>query len=200
VVTGSGDAVILIHGYSTRHNSWRTWQKNIERLATRFQVFALDLLGYGDSDKPKPALSVKEQAKSIMEFGAAEKVERAHLVGLSWGGGIAQAIASDAPERVMKLVLVDSTYDEGEHGRGQLARIKCPTLIVWDEEDAVIPVAGARFLGESIPNNHIRILKRTERDPGADPENRHWSQMTHSANWNRAVMEFLLGEPVQAHR
>ncbi|MBI5301418.1 MAG: alpha/beta fold hydrolase [Chloroflexi bacterium] len=190
IVAGEGAPVILIHGYSVR-NSWRTWVENIAALAEVARVYALDLLGYGESDTPEPALDAPRQANAIIELLDAENLERAAIVGLSWGGGIAQMIATTAPTRVSKLVLVDSTYSAKPENLARLKTLACPTLIVWDEDDARIPVAGAQVLGDAIPNARVRIFKREERDPDADPNNRHWSQVSHSREWNRLVADFL---------
>ena len=104
---------------------------------------------------------------------------------------IAQVVVGIAPEHISRLVLTDSGYDESEKGIARLNSIACPTLILWDEEDSVIPVKGAEFLAKGIPGAQVHILKSTERDPDADPENRHWAQMTHSRVWNPIVVEFL---------
>ncbi len=193
MVDGAGSPVLLIHGRSTEVNSWRTWEKNIAALAAHHRVYALDLLGYGESDKPQPLLDAPGQAKALIELldADAPRIERASLIGLSWGGLIAQMVVSRAPARIDQLVLVDSGYDESARGIARLKQIACPTLIVWDEEDAVIPVAGAQILGDAIPNSRVRVLTRAERDPDANPENRHWSQETHSREWNKVVAGFL---------
>jgi pimeloyl-ACP methyl ester carboxylesterase len=190
-IAGAGNVVLLIHGYSTQHNSWRTWDQNIAALAAHARVYAPDLLGYGESDKPEPRLDAEDEAKALIDLLDAEKIARASLIGLSWGGGIAQMIVTTVPERVAKLVLVDSAYAEDDEGLARLKAIKCPTLIVWDEDDVVIPVAGARVLAKAIPQSRVRIFRRAERDPDADPKNRHWSQVTHSREWNKVVTEFL---------
>jgi pimeloyl-ACP methyl ester carboxylesterase len=190
-VTGTGEAVLLIHGRSVDFNSWRTWEKNIAALAAQNRVFALDLLGYGKSDPVKPLPDERNQARALIELLDAEKIQRASLIGLSWGGTIAQWIVNLAPVRVHKLVLVDSGYDVSERGLARLEKIACPTLIVWDEDDSVIPAAGAQILGDAIPNSRLRIFTRAERDPDANPENRHWSQETHSREWNQVVTNFL---------
>ncbi len=191
MVAGTGEPIVLIHGRSTRDNSWRTFEKNVDSLAQAGRVYSLDMLGYGESDKPEPLLDAQAQARAVVELMDAEKFDRANIVGLSWGGGIAQIIALTAPQRVNKLVLVDSGYDDSAAGRERTKRITSPTLIVWDEDDAVIPVEGASILGRSIPHSEVRIFKRAERDPDADPKNQHWSQMTHSEVWNRTVTDFI---------
>ena len=188
-VAGVGDAILLIHGYSPQFNSWRTWRKNIDVLAQTYRVYALDLLGYGESDKPARASDVEFQTNALIALLDAEKIEHVTLIGLSWGGAIAQRIAARVPARVRKLVLVDSATDSAS--LEVLRAHRLPTLITWDEEDVVIPVARAHSLARELPHARLRILTRAERDPDANPENRHWSQETHSQVWNRIVMEFL---------
>jgi pimeloyl-ACP methyl ester carboxylesterase len=190
-MAGAGDAVILIHGYSVTHNSWRTWQKNIAALAGRHRVYALDLLGYGESDKPEPHPDAAFEADALIEWMDADtpRIARTALIGLSWGGAIAQRIAARAPERVVRLVLVDSSADAASLEKLRVQKI--PTLITWDEEDAVIPVENAPKLARALPQARLRIFTRAERDPDANPENRHWSQEIHSQMWNQAVTEFL---------
>jgi pimeloyl-ACP methyl ester carboxylesterase len=119
----------------------------------------------------------------------AEKIERVTLIGLSWGGAIAQRVAARVPSRVRKLVLVDSSTDASS--LEVLRAHPMPTLITWDEEDVVILVARAHSLGRALPHARLCLLTRAERDTDANPENRHWSQETHSHVWNRIVMEFL---------
>ena len=190
-VAGVGDTVILIHGYSPQFNSWRTWQKNIDALAQQHHVYALDLLGYGESDKPDPHPDAAFEANALIELMQvdAPRIARAIVIGLSWGGAIAQRIAASAPERVVKLVLVDSSSDAASLAK--LSAQKIPTLITWDENDAVIPVENAHKLARALPHAQLRIFTRTERDPDANPENRHWSQETHARVWNQVVTEFL---------
>ena len=195
MVDGAGSPVLLIHGYSVELNSWRTWERNIAALAAQQRVYALDLLGYGESDKPKPLPDARSQAKALIELLDAEEINRTSLIGLSWGGMIAQMIVGSAPQRVDKLVLVDSGHDASEAGTQRLSQIACPTLIVWDEEDSVIPAANAKLLGDAISKSRVRILKHAERDPDANVENRHWSQETHSRIWNKLVVDFLSAKP-----
>ncbi len=193
-VAGVGKNVILVHGYSTQVNSWRTWTKNIAPLAEHFCVYAMDMLGYGESDKPEPKPEAQSQADALVEVFDAEKLATVNLVGLSWGGMITQLVAQKVPARVERLVLVDSAFDSSPASLSSLRQIQCPTLILWDEEDNVLPVKNAQHLAKAIPNSQLRILTRSERDPDANPNWRHWSQMSHSIVWNQLVTVFLSGK------
>ncbi len=194
MVAGTGQPVILVHGYSVEVNSWRTWEKNIKALAQNFRVFALDLLGYGESDKHDISRDTLFEAAALVELLDAEQLPSAHFIGLSWGGLIVQTIAIQAPERVDKMVLVDSAFDPSAEGREQLQTIDRPSLIIWDQDDAVIPVENANLLEAAIPHARLDILTRAQRDPDADPQETHWTQMTHSRVFNQLVTEFLLGK------
>jgi pimeloyl-ACP methyl ester carboxylesterase len=104
---GSGKTVILIHGI---FSSSFVWQKNIDALSWNFDVIALDLKGYGYSDKPADGrYSQQDMRDFILKFMDALHIEKAFLVGHSWGGGIAMDLTLHWPERIEKLILIDST-------------------------------------------------------------------------------------------
>ena len=75
-----------------------------------------------------------------------------------------QEIAIDYPERVDKLVLVDSLFDSDEPGLAHLAKIQAPTLILWDEEDAVIPAQWAHILDIAIHDSRLFIFAPEQHD------------------------------------
>ena len=103
---GEGDPVILIHGFNMDTN---TWANNIEALAANHSVYAIDLWGFGYSTRdpmlPGYALYTEQLQLFMDDLG----IEKATLVGHSMGGGAAISFALKYPERVDKLVLVDST-------------------------------------------------------------------------------------------
>ena len=103
---GAGNPVFLIHGIPTNNLMWR---KIIPLLAKRHHVLAPDLLNYGKSDKPNNAdVSINAQSHIIVQLMDALGVHRADVVAHDIGGGIAQLIAVKNPERIRKLVLIDS--------------------------------------------------------------------------------------------
>jgi pimeloyl-ACP methyl ester carboxylesterase len=104
---GKGKPLILVHGV---FSSSCVWRKNIDELSQHFDVIAVDLKGYGYSDKPADGKYSREYIRQfVLDFMEALKVDRAILVGHSWGGGIAVDLALHHPERVEKLILIDST-------------------------------------------------------------------------------------------
>ena len=102
---GSGPPVVLIHGMV---NSSRHWEQVALRLADSHQVIAPDLIGHGDSARPRGDYSLGAHAASIRDLLAAIGVDRATIVGHSLGGGVAMQFFYQFPQRTERLVLVSS--------------------------------------------------------------------------------------------
>lgn len=105
VVKGEGKPVVLIHGYGAA--MW-VWEKQVEILSGHYRVYALDLLGHGFSDRPKIAYAPETYIRFLRNFMDGIGIEKATLIGNSMGGGIAWAMAALFPERVDKLILINS--------------------------------------------------------------------------------------------
>ena len=102
---GEGKPVILIHGFL--YNTVM-WKKSIEDLAKKFKVYAIDLWGWGYSERLKDLnYSFDLYGKQVVGFMDAFKIPKASLVGQSMGGGISVYVAAHFPDRVDKLILVD---------------------------------------------------------------------------------------------
>src|SRR6185436_4698593 len=104
-VAGSGPSLLLIHGIGDNSTTWSTVQTT---LAQRFTVIAPDLLGHGQSDKPRADYSVAAYANGMRDLMEVLGIEGATVVGHSLGGGVAAQIAYQYPERCERLVLVAS--------------------------------------------------------------------------------------------
>lgn len=104
-VTGEGPPILLLHGFGGE--IWM-WEKQVTALSQRYRLYILDLLGYGYSDRPKVDYTPSLFIDMIRQFMDQLGVSRASLIGNSMGGGIAWAFALTHPERVQKLVLIDS--------------------------------------------------------------------------------------------
>lgn len=102
-VAGEGPAVVLIHGLS---GSGRWWMYNIPTLAQRYQVYNVDVVGFGRSRGQR--LVLRDAGKWLAEWLQVTGITQTHLVGHSMGGYIATEVAAAAPDVVQKLVLVDA--------------------------------------------------------------------------------------------
>ena len=255
-MAGEGPPLVLVHGLSA---SLATWKENVEALAQRYTVCALDLPGYGDSDKPRDLeYSAPAGAHFLPQFMDALGIKRATLIGNSGGGLIVALCAINYPHRVEKLVLVDAaglgkdvrwylrfaslplvgellerhtlsdpqslgkeifyqprSIDDGlarellrirnlpEAKRTvlksirsgvnflglrkrmmilpQLKALPIPMLIIWGEEDRILPVYHAYRASQALPNSRVHVI----------PQCGHWPQMEKPAEFNELVLRFL---------
>jgi pimeloyl-ACP methyl ester carboxylesterase len=105
---GSGEPVVLIHGFGASTYSWR---KVMPALAASHRVVAIDLNGFGYTQRPKSRASYTREAQAKLVLGTLDAlgIDRAHIVGHSYGGGLTLYLASRHPERFRTMVLVDSS-------------------------------------------------------------------------------------------
>jgi len=118
---GSGPVIVLVHGITSTS---ATWAKVLPYLAERFTVIAPDLLGHGESAKPRGDYSLGAYASGIRDLLLALGHERATFVGHSLGGGVAMQLAYQFPEHCERLVLVGS----GGLGRGITPLLRAASL------------------------------------------------------------------------
>jgi len=102
---GWGPPILLIHGVT---GSSETWDDVIPFLSDRYTVIAPDLLGHGDSAKPRGDYSLGAYASGIRDLMRAIGHDSATVVGHSLGGGVAMQVAYQFPELCQRLVLVSS--------------------------------------------------------------------------------------------
>lgn len=102
---GTGSPVVLIHGSGPGVSAYANWRLTLPDLAREHRVLAPDMAGFGFSDKPG-TYGMAQWLDQLDGFFSALGVERASLVGNSFGGGLALAFADRWPERVDRLVLM----------------------------------------------------------------------------------------------
>jgi pimeloyl-ACP methyl ester carboxylesterase len=102
---GEGPLVVLIHGITGRSAQW---EPVVENLSAHRTVLAPDLLGHGESAKPRGDYSLGAYASGVRDVMVALGHERATVVGHSLGGGVAMQFAYQFPELCERLVLVSS--------------------------------------------------------------------------------------------
>ena len=110
---GEGDPVLLLH---QTPRSWDEYRDVIPLLAADFRVFAMDTIGFGDSDKPSRPASVEGYGLGVVAFLDAIELSNTSIVGHHTGGVVAVEVAATHPERVDHLVLSGTTCVD-EEGR-----------------------------------------------------------------------------------
>jgi len=142
-----GSTVILLHGFG---DSLETWRFNMDAIADHHCVYAVDLVGYGRSEKPSVTYSGEYFVQFVTGFMEAVGIDRSTLIGNSMGGGVSLKFAVLFPNKVDKLVLEDSA------GFGE-------------EISIFLRLATLPILGELLirPNRRLitQILKRCVYDP-----------------------------------
>ena len=104
--THQGTPVVFLHGIG---GDGSNWNPQLNALATRYRVVAIDSRGFGASEAKGENLTLEDYADDIRRVLGALEIDRAHVVGLSMGGMMAQALALNAPELVASLVLADTS-------------------------------------------------------------------------------------------
>ena len=111
---GAGFPLILIHGLN---GDLTGWALVLPEFSKHYRTLALDVRGHGGTSKPDQPYSIKGFSEDFYSFMKQLNISRAHLLGLSMGGAIAQQFALDHPEMIQSLVLVStfSYIDEQAH-------------------------------------------------------------------------------------
>ncbi len=106
VTAGSGDAVVLLHGYP---KTWFEWRHVIPILAERYQVIVPDLRGLGDSSRPQSGYDKRTVSEDVFKLVHGELgIESWYLAGRDWGAPTAFSLAAGHPENVRKLVNIEA--------------------------------------------------------------------------------------------
>ena len=102
---GEGEPVLLIHGLGS---STEDWEPQVAALARRYRVLTYDVRGHGRTAKPKGRYSMKQFADDAAAFLDHLGLHSAHVVGISMGGMIALQLATDHPQLLRSLCIVNS--------------------------------------------------------------------------------------------
>lgn len=106
---GQGAPVVLLHGSGPGVTAWANWNRVFPLLQNDFRVLAPDMVGFGFTQRPEaPVYSMNNWVRQVIDFFDAIGLEKANLVGNSFGGALALSMAIQYPQRVNKLVLMGS--------------------------------------------------------------------------------------------
>jgi pimeloyl-ACP methyl ester carboxylesterase len=127
-ISGSGTAVVLLHGYT---QTGHMWHPLVPSLAPRHTVIVPDLRGVGGSSKPDTGYDKKTLAQDIRALVASLGFDRATVVGHDIGLMVAYAYAAQFPEATERVVLMDAFL---------------PGIGNWEEAPALVIPATTRFV------------------------------------------------------
>jgi pimeloyl-ACP methyl ester carboxylesterase len=117
--------VVLLHGFASSLDTWNSVMPLLEKRG--FRVIALDLKGFGWTDRPHGDYSPQAQAKLLFELLDQRGVKQAAIVAHSWGASVALVAALQEPDRVTRLALYDAwVYEE-----------QLPTFFHWARQDGI---------------------------------------------------------------
>jgi pimeloyl-ACP methyl ester carboxylesterase len=157
--SSNDQSILLIHGLA---GSSKTWDAVIDPLAVEYDVIAPDLLGHGESAKPRGDYSLGAFASGLRDFLAVLDVGSVTVVGHSFGGGVAMQLAYQYPHLIDRLVLVGS----GGLGREVSALLRLLTL---PGAEYLMPLGFPKFvvdksndLGQFLGRRNIRSARLGE--------------------------------------
>ncbi|QYJ05490.1 alpha/beta fold hydrolase [Nocardioides panacisoli] len=139
VKMGRGPALLLLHGLACDH---RTWRDVLPALAEHYTVIAPDLLGHGQSAKPRADYTLGGYANAMRDLLTLLGIDKVTVVGHSFGGGVAMQFAYQFPERTERMVLVSP----GGLGREVSLAIKLIQAPGWEGVMRLLTQPGLRHL------------------------------------------------------
>lgn len=157
VKAGSGPVLLLLHGLACDHT---TWSPVIAELAKRYTVIAPDLLGHGDSAKPRADYTLGGYANGMRDLLTVLDIDRATVVGHSFGGGVAMQFSYQFPERTERLMLVSA----GGLGPEVTPLIKAIQGFGWEPAMRLITRPGIRHVVTGVMRASTGLWPRHTRD------------------------------------
>jgi pimeloyl-ACP methyl ester carboxylesterase len=175
--TGSGPAVVLVHGTALSQVIWRGFGYARE-LADRFTVITLDLRGHGRSDKPheRDAYSMESMVADVLSVLDSTGTDQAHYVGYSLGGRVGFSLAAGHPDRLLSFI---SAAGAPHADPGAFDRVFFPGCIevleaegitgfleAWARAGATIDSNTRAALSRNDPRALAAYMRQSQEDPG----------------------------------
>ncbi len=153
--SGKGNAIVLLHGFLENKKMWKDYDA---LFSEKNRVITIDLLGHGDSDSLGYVHEMEENANVVNEVLKHLKIEKAIIVGHSMGGYVGLAFAELYPQKIQKLVLLNSTSKEDSADK-KLNRTRA-IKAVKQNYTSFVSLAIANLFSE---NNRTRLAKEIEK-------------------------------------
>jgi pimeloyl-ACP methyl ester carboxylesterase len=184
-IQGDGEPVVLIPGFAAGRE---TWVLQTPSLSREFRVITFDPRGVSESEKPEGPQSISLLADDLAHLLQALGISKAHIVGASFGGFVAQEFALRYPFMTRKLVLCCTSFGGPKHVQpepetlkmvaaakklnvsqfeaatsfdveSRVGGIRSQTLVLSGDADEIVPVQNSRNLAAKIPGATLRIVE-----------------------------------------
>ncbi|MBY9019866.1 MAG: alpha/beta hydrolase [Candidatus Lokiarchaeota archaeon] len=157
LIHGVGNPVIFIHGFGAKKEIWKPQIRDISK---KYKVITFDLRGTGESDRPDIPYTMKMLAEDIQSLMSAIGIKKAHIVGRSFGGMIAQHLTLMYPEMVDRLVLIATNYGREDTDWVEIAKTGRLEEIEMIQHDPI-----KAFKQKSKWVFHIKFRREMEHNP-----------------------------------
>jgi len=184
VEAGSGELVILLHGFP---DCWYSWRHQIKALSTQYHVIAPDLRGYNETDNTGP-FDIETLREDVIQLINHLGSKRAHIIGHDWGGAIAWSLAISNPEVVQTLGICNIPHPANFFkGLRTFTQLKRSWYIFFFQ----IPLLPERLLARNNYQGFARLMSRIK--PNTDEDVKFyvnsWKKygLSGGINWYRAM-------------
>lgn len=189
-ITGKGEPIVLLHDANNSLHTWAAWT---DALSRRYQVISLDLPGFGlTGPHPQGSYSAFMYAGFLEQFAQAINLRRFHLAGNGLGAQIAWFYATEHPERLRKLILLDAPgfEEKKEPITGFFARTPVLNRVLWK----ITPKFAVRLMLENMYADDQKVddlLVRRHHDLLRRPGNRKAFTDRTSVSENRPPVDIV---------
>ncbi|KAF2514706.1 alpha/beta hydrolase [Flavobacterium foetidum] len=153
--TGKGKTIVLLHGFLENKKMWTEY---VTLFSEKYRVVTIDLLGHGESECLGYVHEMEENANAVNQVLEHLKIEKAIILGHSMGGYVALAFAELHPEKIQKIVLLNSTSKEDSEEK-KLNRTRA-IKAVKQNYASFVSLAVANLFSE---NNRTRLAEEIEK-------------------------------------
>lgn len=180
-IHGDGEPLVLIPGFRT--GLW-LWFRQVEALGKRFRTIVFDPRGIGQSDHSPAPLTARNSAEDLASLLSALNIESAHILGVSFGGFVAQEFALAYPQMTRSLILCCTSFGGPRHLLPPVAILQAWAAAVNTDERArqnFQLIFSPKFIKEQ-PDEFERVMHLRLKNPVSDQT--HFAQVQAAATFD----------------
>ncbi len=197
IEAGEGAPIVFLHGLP---ESWYSWHYQLEALSDAYHVIALDLKGYGQSDKADGNYAIDHVAEEILALLEEIGLEQWNLVTHDWGSLIGDFLAGRHPERVLQYVRMEAplaAFDASNHPQFTLFRDQDYARHLFANAEAFVRFVYQERTVQAVPETDLQhIIEEFSRPGVAEAVPRYFRDMSEPVLRERAALYAHMHFPV----